>query len=60
MDKKTTNIINYRCDCGRLLLRGLFDGHIETKCPKCKKINKIRASKKEKANDKTMETVVRV
>lgn len=58
MDKKTINIINYRCNCGRLLLRGLFEGQIEIKCPKCKKLNKIRASEKEKADGKNMETVV--
>lgn len=35
-----------RCECGKLLLKGIFfDGHLEIKCKKCGTINKIGSIK---------------
>lgn len=41
------NLNNYRCECGRLLLKGIFfNGTLQIKCRKCRKINNIGFIKK--------------
>ena len=35
-------LVEYRCsDCKRLLFKGIINGLIEVKCPKCKKMHKF-------------------
>jgi hypothetical protein len=38
---KSLEMIDYKCDCGRLLFRGKIQGIIEIKCQKCKKTAKF-------------------
>jgi PAS domain S-box-containing protein len=43
------SLSEYRCGCGKLLLKGIFfDGVLEIKCKKCGKINKIGKLKHKK------------
>ncbi len=44
---ETSSLLNdYRCTCGKLLLKGIvFDGVIEIKCKRCGVISKIGEAK---------------
>jgi phage FluMu protein Com len=32
-------MIEYRCKCGKLLFKGIFNGLVELKCNRCKEVN---------------------
>ncbi len=39
---KSLSLNEYRCQCGKLLLKGIFfDGILEIKCKRCGKVNRI-------------------
>lgn len=46
MNDSSLLLSDYRCACGKLLLKGIvFDGNLEIKCKRCGQINKIGAAK---------------
>ena len=38
---KSLEMVDYKCECGRLLFRAKIQGIIEIKCQKCKKTTKF-------------------
>ena len=42
----SVSLDDYRCECGKLLLKGIFfDGTLEIKCRRCGEINKVGSTK---------------